>query len=566
MIEKFNIIIEQPIKITIIFAKNINNMKKLNIKATNNFWIDNGIVGLYKVINDIRRKSTDGFPFEIVLDHNELNINVSNETADVTRLLNMAKEEVVKSYLKKTDSVGWIFKNNIFEIYQKTDFKMHLKPFFAGKTPTIEGALLIPSVKDSDLGGKGRRMTNEEFMAFERFKNENSDILLNGKKIKLTGKGFVNSSPKYEIGEDFSESCIAEGKKYCYFSGLMVKKADVINGMNYPFLTGKSGEMNFCSQMNAKPLISSLYSIVSLFSFYNLNYLLQDDLKNYFILYDSNLKELSSFYNTIKLDISQLTKPDYCSFETELLGTTYENECFFNFLLSIYKQIKARLNKDKRKMLLFNKRVISMSNDGNIFNNVNEYTSLSILFELFDAFETFEEERNYFDFFVNMIRYFSKRLDSGKFDTTWRNRLCSDILSFRSIHKTIEWFLGEVKMKEGKGNIAFLDKIITIYNNKTQKDMKTEMVEICKSVGNRIGAYCREKDDKGILFSIRNAKSRTEFINVLAETQFRTEVSYSETFFKELPDNAQWEEYKALVSIFAMNSFLYKEAKQITKK
>jgi len=91
--------------------------------------------------------------------------------------------------------------------------------------------------------------------------------------------------------------------------------------------------------------------------------------------------------------------------------------------------------------------------------------------------------------------------------------------------------------------------------------MKAEMVDICKAVGNRIGAYCRENDDKGILFSIRNAKSRTEFLNVLAETQFRTGVSYSETFFKDLPDNSQWEEYKALVSIFAMNSFLFKESK-----
>ena len=126
--------------------------------------------------------------------------------------------------------------------------------------------------------------------------------------------------------------------------------------------------------------------------------------------------------------------------------------------------------------------------------------------------------------------------------------------------------MGEVKMKEDKGNIIFLDKIIEIYNSKTQKNMKAEMVDICKAVGNRIGAYCREKDDKGILFSIRNAKSRTEFLNVLAETQFRTEVSYGETFFKELPNNSQWEEYKALVSIFAMNSFLFKDKKTIEKQ
>ena len=40
--------------------------------------------------------------------------------------------------------------------------------------------------------------------------------------------------------------------------------------------------------------------------------------------------------------------------------------------------------------------------------------------------------------------------------------------------------MAEVKMKEESGNFAYLDKIIEIYNNKTQKNMKTEMVEICK--------------------------------------------------------------------------------------
>ncbi len=132
---------------------------------------------------------------------------------------------------------------------------------------------------------------------------------------------------------------------------------------------------------------------------------------------------------------------------------------------------------------------------------------------------------------------------------------------FQSIHKTTERFLGEVKIKdENSRDIPYLDKIIEIYDKQTQKNMKTKMVEMCKTLGNRIGAYCRENDDKGILFSIRNVKSRIEFLNVLADIQFRTEIGYSEEFFKELPDNEEWEEYKALVSIFAMNSFLYKQA------
>ncbi len=239
------------------------------------------------------------------------------------------------------------------------------------------------------------------------------------------------------------------------------------------------------------------------------------------------------------------------------MGTVYESESFFNFLLSVYDQVKMKLKKDELNSLI-TKTVYALSNDGNIFNDVKIYTSISKLFKLFDAFNEYENN-NYYEYFLNFIRYFSKKLDNGKYDTTWRNTLCREIIYFQSIHKTTERFMGEVKIRdENSGSIPYLDKIIEIYNNQIQKNMNTKMVEMCKSIGNRIGAYCREKDDKGILYSIRNAKSRIEFLNVLAEIQFRTEIGYSEEFFKELPDNEEWEEYKALISIFAMNSFLYK--------
>lgn len=527
-------------------------LQEITIEKTSNFWIDNGIVGLYKVL----RLLPEAKDFDIRLESDKLEIKALDDSFDVADFLNKAKDHVAQQYLKKTENYGWILKNDgEFEVYRKTDFKMHLKPFFAGKTPNTEGAICTPDANEKE---NVRRMNNDEYSQFLSFQE---NILSNiSEKIKLGKKGFINSPPKYEIGSNFTEEFLKKGGKLCSFSGKQFKNANTITGMNYPFLTGNSGELNFDSALKVKPKISALYDFVSLFSFYNLNYLMQDDLKHYFILYDDNLKELESFYDIINANINNLTKPDFCSFETQIIGTQYESESLFNFLLSVYAQVNQRINRDKRRGILLSKSVFTLANDDNIFRDVKEYTSLNALFELLDCFENYkDDERSYREPFLNFIRYFTQRLDSGKYDTTWRNRLCSDILSFRSILKTVEWFLGEVKIKEDKGNILFLDKIIEIYNFKTQKNMKAEMVDICKAVGNRIGAYCREKDDKGILFSIRNAKSRTEFLNVLAETQFRTEVSYSETFFKELPDNSQWEEYKALVSIFAMNSFLFKE-------
>jgi hypothetical protein len=535
-------------------------MNTLIIEKTGNFWIDNGIVALYKVLRELGCNVDLGASVLVVTSE-------KNEGKNIEEMLNKAKDKVVKSYLKQTNGVGWIYRENNFEVYQKTDFKMHLKPFFTGKTPKTEGALFTMDSKDNELGANGKKMTIEEQHEFLIFKDKMSPVMIGDKKVPLSNKGFLNNPPKYEIGKTFSCTFMNSGMKLCSFSGRRYQKADVVTGMNYPFLTGKSGELNFASQLNVKPAISELYDFVSLFSFLNLNYLLQGDLKHYFELYDGNMKDLESFYNVIEPNMDNINpaRRDYCSFENQIIGTQYESESFFNFLLSVYAQVNQRIQKDKRKGVLLKKSVYTLSNDGNIFRDVKEYTSISTLFDLFDSFENQEgDELNYREPFFNFIRYFYKSLDGGKHDTTWRNRICSDILSFRSILKTVELFMGEVKMREkdGKGGILFLDRIIEIYNFKTQRDMKAEMVDICKAVGNRIGAYCRKEDDKGILFSIRNAKSRIEFLNVLAETQFRTEVSYGETFFKELPDNAQWEEYKALVSIFAMNSFLYKEKKQ----
>jgi hypothetical protein len=532
-------------------------MNKLKIDKTGNFWIDNGIVGLYKIISATQSKdcceiTASGLVFSF------------DEEGELTRVLNKAREAVVGYYLKKTGNSGWILKEGAFEIYDKTDFKRHLKPFFTGKTPKTEGALMVPDTKEDEAGGKVRRMTNAEYKLFQIFKDNNTVQPGSSKKLKIENKGFMNTPPAYEIGGVFKLAFLEEGKKICSFSGKAYKLADIVTGMDYPFLTGKSGELNFSSFLEGKPQLSALYSFVSLFSFYNLNYLLQDDMKHYFVLYDGNLESLSEFSNTITTRIEHLSKPDFCSFETEIIGSVYESEALFNFLLSTYNRVKLHFEGERYDAdRLFTKSVFTLSNDGNIFRNVKEYTSITDLFDLFEAF-AYSDDQSYFNYFKNFVRAFTQKLDGGKYNTIWRDRLCNEILNFRNISKTVEAFLGDVRMREGKG-VPFLDKIIKIYYIKTQANMNAEMVDLCKSLGNRIGAYCRQNDDKGILFSIRNSRNRSEFLNILAETQFRTEVRYSEIFFKELPDNAQWEEYKSLVSIFAMNSFLYKELKSKTE-
>lgn len=529
----------------------------IRIFKTGNFWIDNGIVALYDILKSQH-------PDKIELNSNYLRINIDNEL--LTEAMNAAKKTAEEHYLKKTEGGGWFYANEAFQTYQKTDFKMHLKSFFTGKTPQTEGGLVALN-NLSLLKGKDRTMTELEYKKFLEFKEAKKEFKYGTKKIKIEDRGFINTAPVYNIGTDFQLDFLKKGNKFCDFSGELFAKTTNITGMNYPFMTGNSGELNFSSHLKKKLNIASLYDFISTFSFYNLYYLLQDDLKHYFVLYDSDLQKLYEFLYTIQQDATQINKIDYNNFKTEIVGSIYENESLFNFLISIYQQVKQRLEIDKLFENLVTKSVFTLSNDGNIFRDVKEYCSLSTLFSLFDSFSALEDDENsYYEHFLYMIGRFTKLLDKGKYDTTYRNKLCGEILAFKSPYKTIESFLSEVKLKEKvKKGIPYLDKIITIYNNKIQNHMntKTEMVEMCKSLGQQIGKYCNEANngsgDKGILFSIRNAKNRTEFLNVLVEIQFRIDKQYYnvENFLKEILESKDWEEYKSLVSIFAMNRFLW---------
>lgn len=531
----------------------------MKIKKTGNFWIDNGLVALYKIINEL-----DYGSLEISISEGDLCIELEDKKLE--EVLNLAKDKVEGYYLKKTEGGGWFYNDNEFKIYQKTDFKPHLKSFFTGKTPKTEGGLVAlssPTLKK----GKDRMMSETENNLFLQFKENNKEVKFGTKKVKIEDRGFINTPPVYNIGNEFQIENLNSGKKLCDLSGEYFDKTTTITGMNFPFMTGSSGELNFSSHLKKKLNVSSLYDFISTFSFYNLYYLLQGDMKHYFVLYDSNLEKLSEFLNIIQQSADQVNNNDYNNFDTALIGTVYEDESLFNFLLSIYNQVKQQFQIDQILGELLSKSVFVLSNDGNIFRQAKQYSSISALFSLFESFSNFEDEvQGYFNHFVNMIRYFTKRLDGGKYDTTFRNKLCGEILSFKSPYKTIEFFLSEVKLKgKDETGIMYLDKIIQIYNNKIRSDMnsKTEMVEMCKSLGQQIGKYCQEANsgsgDKGILFSIRNAKNRTEFLNVLSEIQFRIDKPYFniENFLKEILDSKDWEEYKSLVSIFAMNRFLY---------
>src|SRR5690606_21475819 len=143
----------------------------------------------------------------------------------------------------------------------------------------------IPKPGKKDLGsdkknsqGSNRERNKTEFRKFTQFMLKNS-------KTKFTGKGYFNSPPKYNVGKDLSTDFNRAGRNVCFFSGIKSKMNYDI-GLDYPFLTGGQGELNFSSYLKEKPTISARYAFVALFSFYKLYYQYRKNLQNYFVFYD----------------------------------------------------------------------------------------------------------------------------------------------------------------------------------------------------------------------------------------------------------------------------------------
>ncbi|MCR9066353.1 MAG: hypothetical protein NXI00_20445 [Cytophagales bacterium] len=611
---------------------------EIKFNKTGNFWVDNGIVGLYIILKRLNRNE-----ISLELTSNQLVLKVrerllNSEEEPLIDILSDANVRLTDYSLGLTGNYGWLYDEGKFEIYQKTDYKIFAKSFFKAIGIAKNGSISIPNNIELNYQSDDKKDASTEILVyndnygdvhyfkiiktkidkkeiqfggiekrkflsgvFKPKKKNLPDILVENNKItnyetlklklpkrnakeevmsiddfysflffkeehaekKLSDKGFINTPPEYALGKDFQFDFLeTKNGKICDFSGERLTKFTNITGMYYPFLVGKGKGDNFSSMTKQKPKISEKYAFISLYSPRMIYYSLQDDWKNYFLLYDSNLKELSNFNNKISKDLQELDNI-WCNFKMSLRGTKYQNESLFNFILSMFEQTNQKLQSDDRK-LLYTKSVVFLNSDGTFYRHVGEYTSVHQMFHFLNELQDFNA-------FKNLVSHFQKiteKKGQKKYDTVWRNKLCSNILSFQSIAKIFEQFLGEVELvkdpkKERYTNFYYLKETLLIYNQ-TFLNMTKDTIEMCHKYGVRIGNYCADSDkkrgskDKGLLFAIRNAKNRKSLLNVLSESQFKSNIYFDKELFENLFLNeSDWEEHKSLLSIFAMNQFIY---------
>jgi len=507
-----------------------SNIKEFVFRKTGNFWIDNGIVGFYRVLSELStQKELEVASIELSTSGLKFSCNPD----ELTSILDKVKANLVNFYTSETKNYGWYYDGNKFRSYTKTDWMPSSKYFYGHLPPSSDDKLYVRDLDDAFK------------LKVEDFLKENEEH-----KFSFYGSGkneYVPTSVmRYDVPASYN---FDNGKTVCDFCGSETKgksKDFSIKKYNMPFIVNLNNMKTFYSRHSVSFNICSFCSYASLFACLNIFYNISGENGVFFIPYDSDLSSLERFYGV--LNISRRSESAFTNYDKLNVVTNYLHENLLLFLYNIYQQSFQEMRREERLDLL-NKKIYGFigNKQGNnvTFFELTEFSRVAELFELFKKLSIAEFGKNEFSSFLRNF------WEKDKKETILREKFATRFLELEYLNDVVE-----EQMYENFESLPYVGRFITTYNMEVDR-MDEQMVSMCKSIGNRVGAQCRESQNKGALYSIRNSKNLNEFLKVLSQLQYLVDISFSEKLFLAIDDD-NWERYKSLISIFAMNSFSYK--------
>jgi hypothetical protein len=204
-----------------------------------------------------------------------------------------------------------------------------------------------------------------------------------------------------------------------------------------------------------------------------------------------------------------------------------------------------------------------------------QYNKVNKLFSIFKALK----EKDLFEYFSNLVINFNNK-EVGDTITIKKN-LIKNILNFRTIRK--ELYLNSFNILKEKQN-----KVVPYYfhNNRDKKnkytifelqsvylnsikgdEMEVKLNEPAKLVGEKIGLFCANIDNKDLLFKLRNIKNSKQLLSYFKDLQFamlknENKINFNSNEFKEelekilehIDDN--WEIIRDYVAIYAIDKYM----------
>lgn len=531
-------------------------MYEAEFKESGNYWIDSGIISLFRAFNSPENKEL-AEKLGVTVRAKKFTIE-SPSKEDVSTFLKEVVDNLVnKSYITETQNkdIWYDETDGEFKLYQKTNFTPFHSALISGVIPSIKNKLLLKEMSP-DL--------REKFESKLKLFNENTDqkAKIGPKQGKEPDKAYVPMEiPRLSINTTLD---IEPGKNNCSFCGRSVKRGINPSGVNYPWITSTTKLKNFNS-MHAGKLVMCGYCEAASIAAYNIvRYHIND--KNLFMAlpHADNLRELRDIWtDIITYSPTKSTENLYCNFTQEKISAYYLSENLVYLAISMYNSIRnyvsqRELKDDSAWQRFASKRwylSFGVNEQALQFRKELEFARFGDLFKFFDFVTEDEEGTDLFQLFNDLFVERKKGYSSA--NVLYREKISEKLLNFHDITDEVERFTFE-KNRPVKGLHNFI-KIYMIKSVNKGVRMEEQIVEICETIGDKIGKFSYFTNDKGVLFGLRNSKSLTEFLENLNSAQFKMpNEKYKGRL--EIPkelllklDEKNWRQYKSLITIFAKN-------------
>lgn len=479
-------------------------MPKVKISLQNptgNFWIDNGLVVLYDLCGE------GEFEVDEILD--KLIGKLVVETGNIGEYYDAVSGEI-KNYKRK----NWLYPSNLF----------------------------IKSTPRAD-------------------------------KIKISGKEYFLSPPQFNLQLKFSKK-----KTVCDICGEMNYAIDAKMWM-FPFTVELSKFSNFYSGLKKGTKLCPRCALAGLAGYLGWLWKAQGKDKLHVFIFYSDLQTMYRLrMNVFKyLEYSEDLKGGNIPLE---FSGSYIHETILGLLLRLFRELKSRerkLSKEGEELL---KEIIGESIEekpltlfafsgtpGKAFNmdTMVEFSEFKTLYRLYtkwsELFSNIEGKPH--DIVRNVFKQFYKK-ERNNLNSIWRDRIAWAIMKLEDPSLFIEDFLFETKTKLEFGTID----IFELYWKEVIGMDKT-LLNVLRGFGHNLGQVACEKEEMGLLYTLRNAKNPDDFYKVLNDIQFRLGLTIPEDILHiekgEKIKGNPWLRVKTLLSIYSMNSYLWKKSKNKSK-
>ncbi len=281
--------------------------------------------------------------------------------------------------------------------------------------------------------------------------------------------------------------------------------------------------------------------------FYNSSY--------YIYINSHNLKSFKVFKKSLKINEDQITRraektgelvplPTNVDMHEQLKLDNIKNENFyivkseqefklkffmwlFSYIYHIednYKNSLDERKKLKRKELLDSIKDLSFvtyTEDGSMKSGLNEYTKTYRLFKLFESLIAYKKDEVYlFKYLADLIDTISLSKSQKEMNLNIR-QFSDNMLNFKPLRKNYYEasydILKNDKRSFGKGLQFFENEYLTFLR---RGDREMKLHENSKKLGDEIGAFAANVEDKDLLFRLRNVKNHFQLVSYFKTVKF----------------------------------------------